>query len=729
MRRDRLIARLAETDDSSFAMLIAPAGYGKTTLLADWTREGERPCAWLTLDERHNDPALLFSAIAALLDRIEPIADEVFAPLTPPRVGVSNAVLPRLCEALRERRVPFVLVLDDLHTVDNPECVGALEAIAKATPPGSRLAVGSRTEPALRLARMQTDRMLTQLSAKELAMTTREAAELLEACGLRLHKDSLGGLVELTEGWPAGLYLAALTLDPAADPNAAVSDVHGDDRLIADYLRDAFLAGLDEDTLDFLTRTSILDRLSGEVCDAVLEQEGSGEVLRRLVRSNLLIVPLDRRDRTYRYHALLREMLLAELHRGDAAVAAGLHGRASEWYDAHGEVDRAVRHAIETDERGRAEALIWRSAAGFVSGGRDATVHGWLASFTDAQLVASPHLCLTQATRHLAEGDAAGVERFTGLAQEQLQGGAPSDPGLIAAAAILRAAGAARAGVGSMKADVQAVYGTLPIDSPWRSLCRLIEGAALHLTGERDDARVVLEDGARIGGLPMPSVQSLCRAQLALLSLDEGDLGEAERQAALSVAETDHYGLGDYPTQALVFAAAALVRARRGRVEPAIADARSTVRLMSALPGLSPWYEAETRITLARALLVLDDVSAARTHLIAAGRYLRKVGDADVLREWFDQASAEIASAGSLAGRWPLTPAELRLLHALPTHLSFREIAERHFVSTNTVKTQAQSVYRKLGVSSRAEAVACARAAGLLIEDEADSPEAGDVTP
>ena len=729
IRRDRLIARLAK-EDSPFVMFVAPSGYGKTTVLADWTAQDDRPCAWLTLDERHNDPELLFGAIAAVLERIEPLGDEVFAPLSVPRTGVSSAVVPRLCAALRDRRLPFVLVLDDLDLVGNPECIDPLDAIARAIPAGSRLAIASRMEPALPLGRLRADRVLTQVGAEELAMTRREASALLEACGLRLHEQSVNLLVDRTEGWPAGLYLAALTLEgiPDTDTDVAVADFHGDDRLVADYLRDAFLAGLDDETLDFLVGTSILDRLAAESCDAILERRGSAEVLHRLARSNLLIVPLDRRDRTYRYHALLREMLLSELGRADVTVATGLHQRASAWYRERGDIDRAVGHATDAGDGESAGELIWESTARYVSRGREATVRGWLASFSEAQLTASPQLCLAQATWALAEGDAAEVERFTGLALERLNGDASALDGLASAARIIRAAGATRAGIESMKEEIQAVYGSLPIDSPWRSLCRLLEGAALHLTGDREAARAVLEEGARIGGMAMPSVQSLCRAQLALLSLDDGDMGEAERHAALSVAEVDHYGLGDYPTQALCFATAALVRARRGRAEAAVADARATVRLLSALPGLSAWYEAETRITLARALRALDDVPAARTHLAAAGRYLRRVSDADVLREWFDQTWSEVGAAGALPGRWPLSPAELRLLHALPTHLSFREIAERHFVSTNTVKTQAQAVYRKLGVSSRAEAVACARAAGLLDGEAGDSPEPGDAT-
>jgi LuxR family transcriptional regulator, maltose regulon positive regulatory protein len=725
VRRDRLISRFASTSDTPLLTVVAPAGYGKTTALADWTEHDDRPSAWLTLDERHNDPALMLGAIASLLDRIEPIEEEVFAPLATPRAGVSSAVVPRLCAVLRDRRRPFVLVLDDLDHIANPECTGPLATIAEALPARSQLAVASRTEPLLPLGRMRANRLLAEVGSEELKMTTREASQVFASCGLELRPDAVNRLVDQTEGWPVGLYLAALSLGARGEAEAGLADFHGDDRFVVDYVRDVFLSGLDEETLAFLVQTSVLDRLSGELCDAVLERQGSGELLRRLVRSNLLVVPLDGRDRTYRYHALLRETLQSQLG-ADGARASGVHARASAWFQDHGDIDRAVVHAIETGDRELAGELIWENSAEYTSSGRHATVRGWVANFSDAQIAGSPHLCLARATGLLAEGDGVAVERWTGLALERLESAGSDEDELAMVARVIRASGAAREGVGAMWADVTAAFPSLPSDSPWRSLCRLIEGASLHLTADRDGARRALEAGARIGDGAVPTVQSLCRTQLALVALDEGDVGEAERLVLLALSETDHYGLGDYPTQALVYAVSALVRARRGRSDAASADAKTCVRLLSGLTELSSWYEAEARITLARALLLLDDGLAARSHLADAGRYLRNAEDAPVLREWLDQAWAEIESAGSVRGRWPLTPAELRLLHALPTHLSFREIAERQFVSPNTVKTQARSVYRKLGVSSRAEAVACARAAGLLDADPEDSPERGD---
>jgi len=421
-------------------------------------------------------------------------------------------------------------------------------------------------------------------------------------------------------------------------------------------------------------------------------------------------------------------LLLSELERRGAAVASGLHVRASEFFKERGDVDRAVSHAIQSGDRNLSDELIWVNSASYVSSGRHATVHGWLANYAEEQIAASAALCLAQATEYLAKGDGGGVERWTNGALNALGHSKRGDKPKSAAAHIIRASGSARDGAVRMREDVLAGIGSLAADDPFRALCHLIDGTSLHLTSQRDAAHRPLEEGVRAGASAAPTVETLCRAQLSLLALDEGDFEDAERQSQLAISKINHCGLGDHPTQALAFAVSALVAARRGRSDAATADAKTAVRLQDGLHEMSPWYEAETRITLGRALILLDDVVAAKSHLAAAGRYLRMVSDAVVLREWLDVAWAEAQTAGSVVGRWPLTPAELRLLHVLPTHFSFREIADQVFVSQNTVKTQAQSIYRKLGVSSRAEAVACAQAAGLLDAELADSPQAGDAS-
>jgi LuxR family maltose regulon positive regulatory protein len=245
------------------------------------------------------------------------------------------------------------------------------------------------------------------------------------------------------------------------------------------------------------------------------------------------------------------------------------------------------------------------------------------------------------------------------------------------------------------------------------SMCRLIEGVGLHLRGLREEAREKLVDGARRGAVGAPNVQVLCLSQLALLAIEEDDWTLAEMLASQARAQVDRSGLGEYPMMALALAVSALVRSRTGRVEEAAVDLRHGQGLLDQLEEFPPWYVGETWVALARTAARLDDAPAATRMLAEAARVLKQTPDAVVLGEWIEQTARAIETV-SASAFGDLTPAELRVLQFLPTHLSFPEIAGQVFVSANTVKTQAQGVYRKLGVSSRGEAVERARAAGLL---------------
>ena len=718
--RARLVSRLLGAADASTALIVAPAGYGKTTLLSEWDAADERPFVWVTFDDRHNDPAFLVGSIASALDEIEPIDRAAFEALATLRPSISKVVVPRLVESLRGRERRFVLVLDDLQCLDDQVSLHSVASMAEHMPSGSLLALATRSEPPIGLGRLRTHRRLVELHAHDLVMTRSEASQLLQAAGFELGPAAVKRLIERTEGWPAALYLATLTLEGERDPQRAIERFAGDDRLVADYLRDEFLSRQGAGDLDFLTATSVLDRLTGPLCDAVLEREGSGETLRRLSRSNLLLVPLDRTDEQFRYHALLREMLQSELHRLGERRESGLHARASSWYAEQGDFDRAIPHAISAGDIHEAGRLIWANTTDYETHGRSSTLRRWLDRFTDEQLASSPALCLARATNHLTMGEGHQVERWTSAAMASLENAPrPERDSLEVYAALQRAAGAARDGVVRMGEDAARAYELLPEDSPWRSLCGLLEGTAHLLVGEREGARSALEEGSRRGGIAAPNVQTVCLAQLGLLAIDQNDTSAAAAAVARANTSIDRLGLGDYPMEALVFAVSALVRANSGRIEEANRDVKHATRLLRLLTEFSPWYEAETRIVLARALLALDHVAAARDLLAVAARHLHQTPDAVVLQQWLEEASREAESAASTNGRWPLTTAELRLLHYLPTHLSFREIAGQLFVSTNTVKTQAQAIYRKLGVSSRAEAVACAGAAGLIPNGEA----------
>ena len=694
LRRQRLLRRLAQTTHVPLVLIVAPAGFGKTTLLAHWLQDDPRPVAWLTLEAADDRPERLIASLARAFG--EP----------------ADLTLAELAYAVERREDPFVLVLDDHHHLRSPEALELIAMIADAVPPGSQLVVAGREEPALPIGRLRAQGRLIDLWARDLVMTRREAATMLSLADLDLPPDDVNVLLDRTEGWPAGLYLAALSLRDRRDVHKAVARFGGDDRLLSDYLRDELLAGLDEQALGFLQRTSVLDELSGPVCDAVLDRTGSGTVLREMSRSNLLVVPLDSADASYRYHALLRGMLRAELRRTDPRSEAELHRRASRWYAAAGDEDRAIDHAIAAGDVARAGTLLWSTAAARVLDGRGSDVRRRLDRFSADQIASQPALALTAAAHHLALGERDLVEHWTAVAERGLPG---SDSPLVAGAELMRAS-VGRSGLGAMRADAARAYAGLPAESPWRSLCCLLLGVGTHLEGDAAGARPHLEEGARRGAIAAPSVQGLCLAQLALLAIDAGDWEQGPLLAVRARSQIERVGLDGHATAALVLAVSALVRAHRDRVEDAQADRRRATDLLAQLVDYVPWYDAEARVVLARAALRLGDVTGTRTLLAEASRALARTEDAVVLRTWIAEVREQVEAFAvtELVGPSSLTTAELRVLALMPTHLSFREMGRRLHVSANTIKTHAHAVYRKLDVCSRSEAVVRARSTGLL---------------
>jgi len=713
--RPRLVQRLTEARDVPLALVVAPAGYGKTTALAEWAACDPRPFAWLALEPDADDAGRLIAAIALALDEVEPLGRGALAGLRAAGETGLDAAVARLGTVIAGRRDPFVLVLDDAHVLASDGARDVLDAIIGNLPPGALLVVASRSELPLPVGRLRAHRRVLEVGPRELQMTRGEAAEVLGGLGLRPADVEL--LVHRTEGWPAGLYLAALSLREQPDRERAVARFAGDDRLVADYLRDELLAGLPRERLRFLTSTSVLAELSGPLCDAVLDGPGSGATLRDLARSNLMLVPLDRADDRYRYPGLFAEMLRAELRRSEPEAEGDLHRRASAWHAERGEADRAIHHAIAAGDVDGAADLLWGVAPGWVMGGRDAVVRDWLERFAPEEIARHPRLALAAATSDVAAGDRDRLEHWAAAAARDLAAAeAPEPDGAEAAVADLLGVLAARDGLDRMRADAAAAAARLSGETAWLGVCRLLEGTARYLTGDREAARGPLEDGARHGAVAAPLVQVLCLAQLGVLALEEDDVETAEVCISRARGQVERTGLGDCPLAALVFAASALGRAQRGRVDEAQRDMREGTRLLATLADFTPWYEVEARLLLARAALRLSDVVGARTLLAEASRLARRAPDAVVLMQWLEESwrQADSFSSAAILGPTSLTTAELRVLRLLPTHLSFREIAGRLHVSTNTIKTQAHAVYRKLDASSRTDAVSSARRLGLV---------------
>ncbi len=700
-------------------VVCAPSGYGKSVVIGQWAEQDARPFPTVILGAEHNDAALLVASIIAALDPVESVPPDVGRALANPEPSLDKVVLPRLRAALEQRQRPFVLVLDDFERIQSRQALDVIAVIMGAFPSGSKLALLTRTEPALPLGRFRAHRELTELGSQDLKMRPAECNELLIAIGLELTSPQLETLVARTEGWPAALYLAGMALIDAPDLGQAIDRFAGDDRFVVDYISDEFLAAISRRRLAFLRRASVLDRLSGDLCDAVLQQHGSAAELRDLSRSNILLVPLDRRDEWFRFHPLFREMLRADLRRAAPEQEAELNRRASEWWAAAGDWDRAITHAVEAGALDRAGELLYMGIPELSARGRNATVMRWLDHLGEPTISTDAALSLTAAYAHITQGAGGKTEYWAAVAAGLLELEAPSQKktALDAGLALIEAT-LARGGVGATADRTALAAEMLPGDSPWMSLCRLIEGVGLHLRGLREEAHEKLIDGARRGAVGAPDVQVLCLSQLALLAVEEGDWPLGDMLASQARAQIDRSGLDHYPIMALSFAVSALVRSRTGRLAEATADLRQGTTLLEQLDAFAPWYEAETWVVLSRTATRLNDRPTANRMLAEASRTLKLTPDAVVLEEWIAETalSIETVSASTAHG---LTPAELRLLQFLPTHLSFPQIAGEVFLSTNTVKSQAQNVYRKLGVTSRRDAVAQAQAVGLL---DADGP-------
>jgi LuxR family transcriptional regulator, maltose regulon positive regulatory protein len=682
--RTQLVGRLLAARDMPLVLLVAPAGYGKTTVVSEWELQDSRPFAWVALREADNDPAHLRRSIAAALRRAPDHDDE----------GI-------------------VLVLDGAEVLTSPQSMDALVGLLEQHSEGGQLVLASRTEPALGVGALRAQRKLLELRAGDLAMAPVEAADLLHAQGFELDRRDLERLVARTEGWPAALYLAALAARGSHHPARALAGFAGDDRYVADYLAEELLAGCSEDELSFLIRTSVLDRLTGPVCDRLLERGDSAQMLKALSRSNLLLVPLDRCDTEFRYHRLLAEALRGELRRLEPDEEEPLHLRASSWFDEHDNPERAISHAIAAGDPALAGRLIWAHAPEMLGQARGRTLARWLSSFSETQIGASAELSLAAAASALFTGDRTLVECWTSAV---MHGAGDASPALRAHALLLRAS-VAEDSIAAMGAGAEAACADIPEDSPWFALGQLVQGVAHHLTGDREAARRVLESGARHAAAGFPGIQALCLAQLCLLAIERGDWPSAESLSARAKRQVERSGLGDCPLSALAYAVSADVLAHVGRVEAAQADTRTAGSLLARLVDFSPWYEAEARIALGRSALRLSDLPHARKLLADATTALSRSPDAKVAVGWAKASDRQAHDSVSASpGGWCLTTAELRVLQFLPTHLSFPEVAERLFVSANTVKTHARSVYRKLGASSRGEAVQIARRSGLLDE-------------
>ena len=714
IRRSSLIERLARDDSRPIVSVVAPAGYGKTTLLSQWAERNGQAFAWVSLDEQDNDPKVLLTYVAEALDAVEPVGGRVFDALASPVSSVPGSVVPRLGAAFSSMTSPVVLVLDDVHALRNSECRAALSVLADHVPGGSRLVLAGRDEPPLRIARLRAEGRITEIGQGDLSLSREEAAALLLAAEVALGPDDLTQLHRRTEGWPAGLYLAALYLREGGSLPGAAAAFGGDDRFVTEYLESEFLGRISRRQRVFLTRAAVLERMCGPLCEAVLDLPGSGAVLAELARSNLLLVPLDRRGEWYRYHHLFRDMLLAELQRHEPGLIPLLRCRAAGWCLQNGLPEEALEYSIAAGEVEQAARLAENLFLPAYRQARVTTVLRWLRWLEDqGGIEGHPMVAVWAAIVAADTGRPVEAERWADAVDRWQYGDAAraDDPPAEAWAAVLRAI-LCRRGVKQMQADAGEAARRCAAAGIVAPVVPFLQGVAQVLSGDLEDGDASFQDAVGLGDVAVPEVLAEALSERSLLAMARGEWEQAGALAGQAGAVLRRVGIEN----ALVCAVQARVAWHRGDVPAARQELISAQRLRPLLTYAQPQIAVQARIELARVHLALGDLAGARTLMREVDELLNRqpdlgtlVGEAQALRARLSmERSPDVLRASSL------TAAELRLLPLLATHLSFPEIAAELFLSPHTVKSQAVSLYRKLGVSSRSQAIAGARELGLL---------------
>ncbi|MGB6615447.1 MAG: hypothetical protein WBE95_15305, partial [Trebonia sp.] len=515
--------------------MVAPSGYGKTTLLAQWAARDGEAFAWVSLDDRDNDPKVLLSYVAAALDSVQPVGDQVFEALASNTSSVPGTVVPRLGSAFWSMTAPVVLVLDDAHLLWNTECRDALSVLADHVPPGSRLILAGRDTPPLRIARLRVEGRILEIGPAELSLSRQEAASLLHAADVPLGDDDVAALHQRTEGWAAGLYLAALYLREGGSVQGAEDAFGGDDRLVSQYMESEFLGRISARHREFLTRTAVLNRMCGPLCEAVLDQPGSAAELAELVRSNLLLVPLDRRGFWFRYHHLFRDMLLAELERLEPGLLPVLRRRAAAWCEANGLPEEALEYAMaagDVDAAARLAQSLWLPTD---RQGRFVTLQRWFRWLDDRDGIARYPLIAVWAAVLAAEtGRPAQAERWADIVDSWQYGDSsrPADPVTEAWAGVLRAI-MCRRGVEQMRTDADEAVRKFTAANTMTPVAPLFQALARILSDDHDGSDALLEDAVRIAeevGAHEVQADALC--ERSLLAMANGDWSRAETLAA-----------------------------------------------------------------------------------------------------------------------------------------------------------------------------------------------------
>lgn len=714
--RARLLARLAPDGPQRLWLVSAPAGFGKSTLLRSWIESTGGRAAWLSLDADDGDVTRFLAYLIAAVRTIEPeVGTAQLEALSAPQPPSIEAVLAAWVAELARISSPTAIVLDDYHAVDAPAVDALVTALLETLPSNVRLVIATREDPHLPLARLRASGQLGELRVADLRFSADEAAAWLnDGLGLGLSQGDVFALEARTEGWAAGLQLAAISMQGAADPARFIQSFTGSHRYVMDYLVEEVLSQQPAEIQTFLLRTAVLDRFCGPLCDAVLglAAGASQSILTRVERANLFVVPLDDERRWYRYHHLFAELLRQRAGHSGRIDAAGDHIRASRWFEAQRLDAEAFHHAVASGDVGVAARLVEGDGMPLHFRGVVAPVRNWLAALPPAVLDANPALRVLGASADLFMSQVDGIESKLRAAEVGLDDDDP-DPrvrDLVGHIASIRASLAVTQHDAEtiLTQSRRALAFLRPDNLPVRTATCWTLGTAFQLRGDLALAHQAFAEALSIS-------QAIGHRIIILMStLGLAACEEAwGRHAEATALYQDVLKLtGDPPMPIAAVAHLGLARIALAHRDLAAAEAEATTGLELARQISSTDRSVACEVVLARIRLAHGDVSEARQILSRARAFALRRGFAHVVPE-IDQAQAEADRAVGVVAD-PLSPRELEVLRLTAEGLSNDQIGKQLVVALSTVKGHQQRIFEKLHVRRRTEAIARARELGLV---------------
>ncbi len=723
--RPRILRTLDATPDATLTLVAAPAGYGKTLAVREWCARGSAALAWVTADPMDDDPLRFWSYVATAVDRVRGgLGRAALRRARTPETS-ADAVVDALLDGLSSLREDLVLVIDHLDAITDPGCLATLEHLLDRLPPRVRVVAVARRDPELGLARRRAAGTLAELRADELAFTASEVQAVLANRGrVELAAEDVELLRARTEGWPAAVVLAALWLERVPDPAAALQRFGGDHRFVVEYLSAEVLDRLEPEVRDFLLAAAVLGRFTPRLCDAVLDRDDSAAMLARLERENLFVVRHERGD-WFRMHSLFADYARVQLVAAEPERAADLHRRASAWLRMEGMVIDAAEHAAAAGDHEALAELLDEHHLALIRSGRARTLLHWVRRLPEDVLLRHAALAAAAATAAAMVGQCALERRRLlqladrGRTEHPGSGSAdaeatvatvraatvePDVPRAVVAgarAAALADAGSDDAFVAAYGAFARALFFAGDLVAAWTAGMVAIE----HPAAER-----------------RPPGQVFARSSLAFTAAERGHLGSARHHAEKARALVDHAHASRTWLGANAAAATGVVLAAEGRLEEAERELLHAEHFFR--DEVATVHHAWLLLVLARVRVRRGRLDAAAADLRRAREQVDELGDCGIVEPLVQRVAQELeaaraqAEAGEVAQR--PSDAELPVLRLLSSDLSASGIAAALYLSPNTVRSHMKSIYRKLRVSSRAEAVARAEALGLLADP--DSP-------